>query len=45
VDGNTYFNRPGPRIIDSLEILAICSHPDLFPEFSEKYSASIQQVI
>ena len=38
VDGNSYFNRPGPRILDSLEILAYCTHPDLFPEFGEQYS-------
>ena len=31
-DGNAYFNRPGPRIVDSLEILAACLHPDAFPE-------------
>ena len=37
VDGNSYFNRPGPRILDSLEILAYCTHPDLFPEFGERY--------
>lgn len=30
VDGNQYFNRPGPRIIDSLEILAEIIHPELF---------------
>jgi iron complex transport system substrate-binding protein len=29
-DGNQFFNRPGPRIIDSLEILAEILHPDLF---------------
>ena len=28
-DGNQYFNRPGPRIADSLEILAEISHPEL----------------
>lgn len=44
VDGNTYFNRPGPRIIDSLEILAGCAHPDLFPEFTEKYKSSIRRM-
>lgn len=31
VDGNQYFNRPGPRLVDSLEILAEILHPDLFP--------------
>lgn len=29
-DGNQYFNRPGPRIAESLEILAEILHPDDF---------------
>jgi iron complex transport system substrate-binding protein len=29
-DGNQYFNRPGPRIVESLEILAEQLHPELF---------------
>ncbi len=29
-DGNHYFNRSGPRLVDSLEILAELLHPDLF---------------
>jgi iron complex transport system substrate-binding protein len=29
-DGNQYFNRPGPRLIESLEILAEILHPDAF---------------
>lgn len=29
-DGNQYFNRPGPRLVDSLEILAEILHPGLF---------------
>ena len=29
-DGNAYFNRPGPRLVDSLEILAEIIHPQLF---------------
>ena len=41
VDGNSYFNRPGPRILDSLEILAYCTHPNLFPEFGEQYKEGI----
>lgn len=36
-DGNAYFNRPGPRIVDSLEILAACVHPDLFADMAERY--------
>jgi len=30
VDGNQYFNRPGPRIVDSVEILAEILHPKQF---------------
>jgi len=30
VDGSAYFSRPGPRIVDSLEILATLIHPELF---------------
>lgn len=29
-DGSSYFNRPGPRLIDSLEILAEVLHPEIF---------------
>lgn len=29
-DGNPYFNRPGPRLAESLEILAELLHPDVF---------------
>jgi len=29
-DGNAYFNRPGPRLVDSVEILAEILHPELF---------------
>ena len=29
-DGNAYFNRPGPRLVESLEILAEILHPDRF---------------
>ena len=29
-DGNQYFNRPGPRLVESLEILAEMIHPDVF---------------
>jgi iron complex transport system substrate-binding protein len=28
-DGNAYFNRSGPRLIDSVELLAHCIHPTL----------------
>lgn len=35
-DGNQYFNRPGPRLIDSLEILAEIFYPQAFPAKYEK---------
>jgi iron complex transport system substrate-binding protein len=34
VDARAYFARPGPRIIDSLEMLAGILHPEEFPEFT-----------
>jgi iron complex transport system substrate-binding protein len=33
VNASAYFARPGPRIIDSIEILAGILHPKEFPEF------------
>jgi iron complex transport system substrate-binding protein len=32
VDASAYFSRPGPRIVDGLEILAGIIHPELFDE-------------
>jgi iron complex transport system substrate-binding protein len=32
VDAASYFSRPGPRIVDGLELLAHILHPELFPE-------------
>ena len=29
-DGNQFFNRPGPRLVESLEIFAEIIHPDIF---------------
>ena len=31
VDGDAYFARPGPRLIDGLEMLAHALHPDIHP--------------
>ncbi len=30
VDGNQFFNRPGPRLVESAEIAATAIHPELF---------------
>jgi iron complex transport system substrate-binding protein len=32
VDAAAYFSRPGPRIVDGLELLAYIIHPELVPE-------------
>ena len=34
VNASAYFARPGPRIVDSLELLAGILHPKEFPEFT-----------
>jgi iron complex transport system substrate-binding protein len=31
VDATSFFSRPGPRIVDGLEILAWAAHPDFYP--------------
>ncbi len=40
-DGNSFFNRPGPRLVESLEILAAAVHPELFPELVEKHRSEL----
>jgi len=32
VDATSFFSRPGPRIVDGLEILAWAVHPEAYPE-------------
>jgi len=36
VDGSSYFSRPGPRIVDGLEILAEIIQPKIFPRTRSK---------
>jgi len=36
VNASAYFARPGPRIVDSLELLAGTLHPKEFPEFTPR---------
>jgi iron complex transport system substrate-binding protein len=31
VDGSAYFSRPGPRLVEGLEMLAWILHPEGFP--------------
>lgn len=41
VDGNRYFNRPGPFLLESLEILALCTHPEVFEDFNARYGKAV----
>jgi iron complex transport system substrate-binding protein len=43
-DGNAYFNRSGPRLVESLEILAACTHPALFSDFREKHGSDVRRL-
>ncbi|MFT5734001.1 MAG: iron complex transport system substrate-binding protein [Planctomycetota bacterium] len=39
-DGNAFFNRPGPRLVESAEILAAMTHPEEFKAEAERHAAS-----
>jgi iron complex transport system substrate-binding protein len=41
-DGSAYFNRPGPRLVESLEVLATALHPELFLGGSKIMDSAIQ---
>lgn len=43
-DGNAFFNRPGPRLVESLEIMAACVHPDLFEDMVEAHGADYERL-
>ncbi|HEY1815800.1 MAG TPA: ABC transporter substrate-binding protein [Kofleriaceae bacterium] len=43
-DGNQFFNRPGPRLVESLEIMAACVHPDLFADFAAAHAGVIRRI-
>ena len=43
-DGSAFFNRPGPRIVESLEITAACLHPRAFGDFVAKHSEHVVAV-
>ena len=32
LDGSAYFSRPGPRVVDGVELLAAVLHPGLVPD-------------
>jgi iron complex transport system substrate-binding protein len=43
-DGNAYFNRPGPRLVESLEILAACLHPDELADLGRVHADAFRPV-
>lgn len=43
-DGNAFFNRPGPRLAESLEIMAACVHPELFEDMAEAHSSDYERL-
>jgi iron complex transport system substrate-binding protein len=45
VDGNAYFNRPGPRIVDSSEIRAGLIYLDLFGDYLSQQEQSFHHVV
>ena len=42
VDGNAYFNRLDLCVVDYLEVLPYCLHPEAFSEFLELYLQSLR---
>ena len=42
VDGSSYFNRPGPRVVDGLEIMAQIVHPELFSGPNRKFESLVK---
>jgi len=41
-DGNAFFNRPGPRLVESAEILAACLQPEAFRDFAEAHAGDVE---
>jgi iron complex transport system substrate-binding protein len=43
-DGNAYFNRSGPRIVESLELLAALLHPGRFPDQAARLGGAAMRI-
>lgn len=43
-DGNAFFNRPGPRLVESAEILAACMHPTEFADLAARHSTGFEHL-
>ncbi|HEU4711643.1 MAG TPA: ABC transporter substrate-binding protein [Pyrinomonadaceae bacterium] len=44
VDANSYFARPGPRVVEGAELLAHIIHPELFDEIPPVFAGAFQRV-
>jgi len=44
VDANSFFARPGPRVVEGAELLAELIHPELFDPSTSKFANSFQQI-
>lgn len=40
-DGSHYFSRPGPRLVDTTELLGMILHPELDAEFGSKFQSGL----
>ncbi len=45
VDGSSYFNRPGPRLINGIEILAEILHPEVFGGIAPQHAVQPVQLL
>lgn len=43
-DGNAFFNRSGPRLVESLEILAACLHPEAFEDLAKLHEGQFKRL-
>jgi iron complex transport system substrate-binding protein len=43
LDGNALLSRPGPRLVDAVEVLASVMHPNLFGTPADGYARAIQR--
>lgn len=45
VDGSSYFNRPGPRLVNGIEILAEILHPEIFGGIAPEHAVQPVQLL
>lgn len=43
-DGNAYFNRPGPRLVESAELLAACVHPEALGDPALRFPGEVTRL-